>query len=278
MREVPAAMLQQISYAAPDFTELRKHEQRWKERKAKEAKEKEEARLKEEKLATVETASIDVDQDFKFSHLHNHTQFSVLQSTSDVASLVNKALEFKSPGVALTDHGNMYGAFLFWKEIDSQNKKIKEHNAAIEKGEITGEKKSELKCIIGCEVNICADHKDKTKKDNGFTQVLIAKNRKGYENLCRISSIGLIDGAYYVPRIDKDVLVKYKEGLIATTGSLNSEVPYSIINLGEQQGEQAFLWYKEQFGEDFYVEINSQYKTQDEEYANEKLLTLRQKV
>jgi DNA polymerase-3 subunit alpha len=269
--EITSDLLPSVNYVAPDFTELSKHEQYWKERKAKEAKAKEEA----EKVSDAETLSTDVD--LKFSHLHNHTQFSVLQSTSDVASLVNKAIEFKSPGVALTDHGNMYGAFLFWKEIDNQNKKIKEHNAAVEKGEIVGEKKTELKCIIGCEVNICENHKDKTKKDNGFTQVLIAKNRTGYENLCRISSIGLIDGSYYVPRIDKDILVKYKEGLIATTGSLNSEVPYSIINLGEQQGENAFLWYKEQFGEDFYVELNRQYKNQDEEYANTQLLTLAKK-
>ncbi|MGZ4042767.1 MAG: DNA polymerase III subunit alpha, partial [Bacteroidia bacterium] len=279
VREVPAEMLQSINYIAPDFTELIKHEQHWKERKASEAKEREDAKQKEEaaKVSSGNTAIAESNVEIRFSHLHNHTQFSVLQSTSDVSTLVAKALEYNSPGVALTDHGNMYGAFLFWKEIDSQNKKIKEHNAAVEKGEIVGEKKNELKCIIGCEVNICANHKDKTKKDNGYTQVLIAKNRKGYENLCRISSIGLIDGAYYVPRIDKDVLVQYKEGLIATTGSLNSEVPHSIVNLGEQQGEAAFLWYKEQFGDDFYVELNRQYKTQDEEYANEKLLSLAKK-
>lgn len=271
VKELSSDALPSINYIAPDLSELSKHEQYWKERKAKEAEE------KSAKVSEVESVIVDTDVDIKFSHLHNHTQFSVLQSTSDVSALVNKALEFKSPGVALTDHGNMYGAFLFWKEIDAQNKKIKEHNLAIEKGEITGEKKTELKCIIGCEVNICENHKDKSKKDNGFTQVLIAKNRKGYENLCRISSIGLIDGAYYVPRIDKDVLIKYKEGLIATTGSLNSEVPYSIINLGEQQGEAAFLWYKEQFGDDFYVELNRQYKTQDEDYANDRLLTFAKK-
>lgn len=269
--EITSDLLPTINYVAPDFTELSKHEQYWRDRKAKEAA------AKEKQEAAKISEAVDTDVDFKFSHLHNHTQFSVLQSTSDVSSLVNKAIEFKSPGVALTDHGNMYGAFLFWKEIDSQNKKIKEYNASIDKGEIIGEKKTELKCIIGCEVNICENHKDKTKKDNGFTQVLIAKNRTGYENLCRISSIGLIDGAYYVPRIDKDILVKYKEGLIATTGSLNSEVPYSIINLGEQQGENAFLWYKEQFGEDFYVELNRQYKNQDEDYANTQLLALAKK-
>ncbi|MCE3258531.1 MAG: polymerase subunit alpha [Bacteroidetes bacterium] len=267
--EISSDLLPAINYVAPDLTALSKHEQYWKERKAKEKEE-----------ATV-TASPEVftatELDFKFSHLHNHTQFSVLQSTSDVAALVGKALEYNSAGVALTDHGNMYGAFLFWKEIDSQNKKIKEHNAALEKGEITGEKKEELKCIIGCEVNICENHKDKSKKDNGFPQVLLAKNRKGYENLCRISSIGLIDGAYYVPRIDKEVLMQYKEGLIATSGSLNSEIPYSIINLGEQRGEEIFLWYKEQFGDDFYVELNRQYKTQDEEYANERLIALAKK-
>lgn len=279
VREIGADVLPLINYVAPDFTELSKHEQYWKERKAREEKEREALKQKEEeaKKASIANTSPLSGTNIRFSHLHNHTQFSVLQSTSDVSTIVNKAIEFGSPGLALTDHGNMYGAFLFWKEIDAQNKKIKEHNAAIDKGEVVGEKKNELKCIIGCEVNICADHKDKSKKDNGFTQVLIAKNRKGYENLCRISSIGLIDGAYYVPRVDKNVLMKYKEGLIATTGSLNSEVPYSIINLGEQQGESAFLWYKEQFGEDFYVEINRQYQTRDEEYANEKLLELARK-
>ena len=279
VKEIGAETLTTIQYTAPDFTELRKHEQVWKERKAKEEKERELQKQKEEaaKKETFTSVTAVTGDLPKFSHLHNHTQFSVLQSTSDVSSIVNKAIEFGSPGLALTDHGNMYGAFLFWKEIDSQNKKIKEHNVSVEKGEITGEKKTELKCIIGCEVNICADHKDKSKKDNGFTQVLIAKNRKGYENLCRISSIGLIDGAYYVPRIDKNILMQYKEGLIATTGSLTSEVPYNIINLGEQQGEAAFLWYKEQFGEDFYVEINRQYQTRDEDYANEKLLELAKK-
>jgi len=279
VREITAGMLLTINYVAPDFTELIKHEHYWKDRKASEEREREEVKRKEgaEILSTSNAAAVIGISDIRFSHLHNHTQFSVLQSTSDVVSLVGKAIEFGSPGVALTDHGNMYGAFLFWKEIDSQNKKIKEHNAAVEKGEIVGEKKTELKCIIGCEVNICADHKDKSKKDNGCTQVLIAKNRKGYENLCRISSIGLIDGAYYVPRVDKEVLMKYKEGLIVTTGSLNSEVPSSIINLGEQQGEEAFLWFKEQFGEDFYVEINRQYQTRDEEYVNEVLLKLAKK-
>lgn len=279
VRELSAEMLSTINYVAPDLTELAKHERYWKERKAKEAQEKELAKQQEgaSQIASTQTATVRSDATVRFSHLHNHTQFSVLQSTSDVASLVNKAIEYNCPGVALTDHGNMYGAFLFWKEIDGQNKKIKEHNAAIEKGELVGEKKNEIKCIIGCEVNVCDNHKDKTKKDNGYTQVLIAKNRKGYENLCRISSIGLIDGAYYVPRIDKNVLVQYKEGLIATTGSLNSEVPNTIINLGEPQGEQAFIWYKEQFGEDFYVEINRQHKSQDEEYVNDKLLALAKK-
>ena len=286
VREIGAELLPSISYIAPDFSELIKHEQYWKERKISEEKVKEETKRKEEaeNIAAVNAVeSVDVS-DIKFSHLHNHTQFSVLQSTSDVVSLVAKAIEFGSPGVALTDHGNMYGAFIFWKEIDTQNKKIKEHNAAIDKGDPSAPiaigaqgLKNELKCIIGCEVNVCADHLDKTKKDNGCTQVLIAKNRKGYENLCRISSMGLIDGAYYVPRIDKDILVKYKEGLIATTGSLNSEVPYTIINLGEQQGEEAFLWYKEQFGDDFYVEINRQYQSRDEEYANEVLLKFAKK-
>lgn len=278
VQELTADMLPLISYQAPDLSELYKHEQAWKARKAAEERAREEARQQEEarKQAAATTTQVDIAS-IRFSHLHNHSQFSVLQSTSDVEEIVSRAIEYGSPGVALTDHGNMYGAFLFWKEIDGQNKKIREHNAAIDKGEATGQKKTELKCIIGCEVNVCADHKDKTKKDNGFTLVLIAKNRRGYENLCRISSIGLIDGSYYVPRIDKAVLMQYKEGLIATTGSLSSEVPSAILNLGEQQAETAFLWYREQFGEDFYVEINRQHQTRDEQHVNETLLALAKK-
>jgi DNA polymerase-3 subunit alpha len=257
--------LQTINYVAPDLTGLYKHEQAWKERKAVSSIKKEVGR----EQTTDATANSILPT--AFSQLHNHTQFSVLQSTSDVGDLVKKAIEYNMPAVALTDHGNMYGAFLFWQAIDKHNKGVKSHNEAVDKGEKTEDKQTELKCIIGCELFVCKDHKDKTKQDNGYTQVLIAKNRLGYENLSRLSSIGLIDGAYYLPRIDKDLLVKYKDGLIATTGSLSSEIPNLILNVGEEQAEEAFLWYKELFGEDFYIELN-RHDLPDENHVNDVLL------
>ncbi len=261
--EIPADELQTIHYVAPDLTELYKHEQVWKERKNKKTEVK--TQKPDEAVLTSDISNL------TFSHLHNHTQFSVLQSTSDVADLVKKAIEYNMPAVALTDHGNMYGAFLFWQSIDKHNKGIKSHNESIDKGEKQGDKKSELKCIIGCELFICKDHKDKSKQENGYTQVFIAKNRLGYENLSRLSSAGLIDGFYYVPRIDKDLLLKYKDGLIATTGSLSAEIPNLILNVGEEQAEEAFVWYKDLFGEDFYVELN-RHDLPDENHVNDVLL------
>jgi DNA polymerase-3 subunit alpha len=261
--ELTVADLPLITYQAPDLTELYKHEQAWKERKNQKAGTG--GQKTEAPAIAVEVGNL------KFSHLHNHTQFSVLQSTSDVGDLVKKAIEHNMPAVALTDHGNMYGAFLFWQSIDKHNKGVKSHNESIDKGEKQGEKKTELKCIIGCELFVCKDHKDKSKQDNGYTQVLIARNRAGYQNLSKLSSVGLIDGAYYVPRIDKNLLVQYKDGLIATTGSLSSEIPNLILNVGEEQAEEAFVWYKELFGDDFYVELN-RHDLPEENHVNTILL------
>ena len=211
-----------------------------------------------------------------FSHLHNHSQFSVLQSTSDVKDMVKKAVDYNLKALAITDHGNMYGAFIFWQSIDKVNKLIRAENEEILKNKKEGKLKDELKCIIGCELNICLNHQDKTKQDNGYTQVLLSKNRKGYQNLSKLSSIGLIDGAYYVPRIDKQLLKQYKEGLIATTGGLNSEIPFLILNVGEEKAEAAFIWYKDLFGDDFYVEIN-RHNLPDENYVNMVLLSFAKK-
>ncbi|HRD39079.1 MAG TPA: PHP domain-containing protein, partial [Bacteroidia bacterium] len=182
----------------------------------------------EEKVIQTDSSATDL-KNISFTHLHNHSQFSVLQSTSDVADLVKKAAEYNMPAIALTDHGNMYGAFTFWQSVDKQNKGIKAHNDAIDKGEKQGEKKKEIKCIIGCELYVTKNHTDKSKQDNGFAIPFLAKNKHGYENLSKLSSIGFVHGFYYVPRIDKDVLVQHKEGLIVTTGGLMGEVPSLIL-------------------------------------------------
>ena len=133
-----------------------------------------------------------------FAHLHNHSQFSVLQSTISVKNLVKSATDSNMPAVAITDHANMMGAFHFVKEVKAHNKAVKERNAeAIGKGELPTE--TEIKPVIGCEFFVCDDHNNKSVKDYGYQIVLLAKNKKGYHNLAKMSSIAYTDGFYYVP-------------------------------------------------------------------------------
>lgn len=208
--------------------------------------------------------------DIPFAHLHNHTQFSILQSTIDVKSLVNKAAELNMPAVALTDTGNMMAAFHFEKAVSTYNKALKgEREAALEKGEIFT--KQELLPIIGCEFNVCKDLEDKKQKDNGYQVVFLAKNKKGYHNLIKLASIAYTKGMYYVPRIDKKVIEQYKEDLIVLSGNLYGEVPSLILNVGEAQAEEALIWWKTQFGEDFYLEI-MRHGQENENRVNETLL------
>jgi DNA polymerase-3 subunit alpha len=192
--------------------------------------------------------------DVPFAHLHNHTQFSILQSTINISGLVAKTAELNMPAVALTDTGNMMAAFHFEKAIASYNKALKaEREKAIENGEPFTKK--DIIPIIGCEFNVCKNLEDKTQKDNGYQVVLLAKNKKGYHNLIKLASMAYTKGMYYVPRIDKKVIEQYKSDLIVLTGNLYGEVPNMILNLGENQAEEALLWWKEQFGEDLYIEI-----------------------
>ena len=214
-------------------------------------------------------------EDTSFVHLHNHSQFSVLQSTSDIKSLVNKALEYNMPAVALTDTGNMMGAFHFEKYVNEVNKKIAaERKEAEEKGDKFTKK--EITPIIGCEFHVCEDHTNKTVKDNGYLMVLLAKNRKGYHNLAKMASIAFTKGKYYVPRIDKAVIEEYKEDIIVLSGGMSGEIASKILNIGENQAEEALIWWKEQFGDDFYVEL-MRHGQEDEDRANETLIKLAKK-
>lgn len=228
---------------------------------------------------TVQTTISDEDKrDFKhskFAHLHNHTQFSVLQSTIGVPALVSAAAKNKMTAVAMTDTGNMMGAFHFVSAVMNHNKSVKSKiEAAIENGEQPED--IEIKPIVGCEFNICDNHKDKTKKDNGYQVVFLAKNKKGYHNLAKMSSIAFIDGFYYVPRIDKSVVEKYKEDIIVLSGNLYGEIPSKILNVGENQAEEALIWWKEQFGDDFYLEI-MRHNQEDENRVNKTLIEFSQK-
>jgi DNA polymerase III subunit alpha len=214
-------------------------------------------------------------KDLPFVHLHNHTQFTILQSTMDVKGLINHALNHKMPAVALTDTSNMMAAFHFEKAIAGINKQIKAERAeAEEKGEPFD--KQELMPIIGCELYVCRDRTDKQNKDNGYQVVFLAKNKRGYHNLVKLASIAYTEGMYYVPRIDKTVVEQYKEDLIVLTGGLGGEVPNLLLNVGEKQAEEALLWWKGQFGSDLYVEI-MRHGQEDEDRVNSSLIKLAEK-
>lgn len=204
---------------------------------------------------------IKIVKDSPFFHFHNHSSFSILSATSTVETLVSKAIELNMPAVGITDSGNMMGAFHFVQEIKKKENKIIP--------------------IIGCEVYISERYKQhkftKDNPDKRYTQVLLAKNKNGYHNLSRISSIGYIDGYYAgYPRVSKDVILKYKENIVATTGALSSEIPDLILNVGERNAEEAFLWWKEQFGEDFYVEL-LRHNLPEENHVNEILIKFAKK-
>jgi DNA polymerase-3 subunit alpha len=214
-----------------------------------------------ENIATLEDAS--------FVHLHNHSQFSILQSTSSVIDLVNAAVENNMPAISITDTGNMMGAFHFVQAVSNYNKTL----ADLPKNEEDENPPKPLKAIVGCEFFVCEDHLNKTHKDNGYQIVMLAKNKNGYHNLAKMASIAYTDGFYYVPRIDKNIVEKYKEDIIVLTGSLYGEVPGKILNLGENQAEEALLWWKEQFGEDLYVEI-MRHNQEDEKRVNDVLIEM----
>lgn len=211
-------------------------------------------------------------QDLPFVHLHTHSQFSILQSTISIPALVEKTAKLNLPAVALTDIGNMMAAFHFEKAVSGHNKKIKEERKLAEENNEQFSK-NEIVPIIGCTFNICENHLDKTRKDNGYQVVFLAKNKKGYQNLIKLSSIAFTEGMYYVPRIDKALVEQYKEDLIVLSGNLYGEIPYLLLNVGEKQAEDALLWWKERFGPDFYLEV-MRHGQENEDRANEALIRL----
>ncbi|TJY37944.1 DNA polymerase III subunit alpha [Pontimicrobium aquaticum] len=224
--------------------------------------------LQKSQEVNIEKSSVDASEleEVNFVHLHNHSQFSVLQSTISIRDLVASTAKHNMNAVALTDHANMMGAFHFVKEVKNHNRIIKEQNKeALEKGEIpVGQ---EIKPIVGCEFFVCEDHLNKSHKDYGYQIVMLAKNKNGYQNLVKMASIAYTDGFYYVPRIDKTVVEQYKEDIIVLSGNLYGEVSGKILNVGEKQAEEALVWWKEQFKDDFYLEI-MQHNQEDERRVN----------
>ncbi|QTY26745.1 DNA polymerase III subunit alpha [Flavobacterium sp. CS20] len=213
----------------------------------------------------------DLDENLKtlsdetFVHLHNHSQFSILQSTISVQDLIEATSKNNMPAVALTDHANMMGAFHFVNAAKAHNKALTEK-----------QQDQSVKPIIGCEFFVCENHLDKSHKDNGYQIVMLAKNKKGYHNLAKMSSIAYTKGFYYVPRIDKTIIEQYKDDIVVLSGNLYGEIPSKLLNVGENQAEEALLWWKEQFGDDFYIELN-RHQQEDEDRANQSLIKLAQK-
>jgi len=171
-----------------------------------------------------------------FTHLHVHSQYSILDGAASISDLVTKAKNDKMSALALTDHGMMLG--------------VKEFHQTC--------KKNNLKPIIGCETYVASrtisDKTDKVDR-SGHHLILLAKNKTGYKNLVKLISIATTDGFYYKPRIDKNLLKKHSEGLIVSSSCLGGEIPTLLRNNHIKDAEDSILWYKKNFGEDYYLEL-----------------------
>lgn len=202
----------------------------------------------------------------KFSHLHVHTQFSLLDGAASIKGLYKKAIADGMPALAISDHGNMFGAFEFVKEA---------YNHKNDDGTL------KVKPIVGCEFYITTDRHRKTfskeEKDPRNHQILLAKNAEGYKNLVKLTSLGYIEGMYSkYPRIDKELIHKYHEGLIATTCCLGALVPQTILKKGEAEGENEFKWWLNIFQDDYYVELQ-RHGIPEQEKVNDVLLKFAKK-
>lgn len=202
----------------------------------------------------------------QFSHLHVHTQFSLLDGAASIKNLYKKAIKDGMPALAISDHGNMFGVFEFVKEA---------YNHKNEDGSL------KVKPIVGCEFYITQDRHRKTfskeEKDPRHHQILLAKNDIGYKNLVKLTSLGFIEGMYSkYPRIDKELIHKYHEGLIATTCCLGAMVPQAILKKGEAEGENEFKWWLNIFQEDYYVELQ-RHGMPEQDKVNEILLKFAKK-
>ena len=226
-------------------------------------------KFEENKTVSKDFENIDISES-DFSHLHNHSQFSMLQSTIKIKDLVEKTYEYNMKAVALTDLGNMMGAFRFVDAIKKQNKLIKEAN---QEG---SNNKHLIKPIVGCVLNVCDDHLNKNYRDNGYQIVFLAKNKNGYNNLSKLSSLAYTKGFYYVPRVDKNLVLEYKEDLIVLSGNLYGEVSSKILNTGRKEAEESLIWWKNNFNEDFYLEIN-RHNQDDEDTVNNVLIEFSKK-
>ncbi|MDR0812126.1 MAG: DNA polymerase III subunit alpha, partial [Paludibacter sp.] len=236
-----------------------------------------------------------------FVHLHVHSHYSILDGMSTISGLVDKAAKHGMPAIALTDHGNMFGAKEFYNYVKKYNGKAKNKIAELEEAlsdaseaekAVINEKLEKLrqqkpfKAIIGCEAYVA--RRSRTLRENrtdlgGYHLILLAKNKTGYKNLCKLVSAAWIEGFYGKPRIDRELLEKYHEGLIASSACIGGEIPQKLMGKRAKgvdddetadntaspfaedamtvsdddftRAEEAVLWFKNLFGEDYYLEL-----------------------
>jgi DNA polymerase-3 subunit alpha len=201
-----------------------------------------------------------------FSHLHVHTQYSLLDGAANISGLYKKAINDQMPAIAITDHGNMFGAFQFVAEAYKHRLNPDDPN----------DKRLKVKPIVGCEFYVVENRHikqfTKDKRDKRYHQLFLAKNDVGYKNLTKLCSLGYIEGLYSKwPRIDKELILQYHEGLIATTCCLGAEVPQAILSKGEAEAEKLFKWWLDIFGEDYYIELQ-RHDLPEQHTVNEVLL------
>jgi DNA polymerase-3 subunit alpha len=196
-----------------------------------------------------------------FVHLHVHSEYSLLDGAIRIHDLIKKASDYNMPAVALTDHGVMYGIIEFYNE-------------AVKAG---------IKPLLGCEVYIAPNGRFEKQvnknndEDNFYHLTLIAENIKGYKNLMKLVSLGFIEGFYYKPRVDKELLKQYKDGLIALSGCIKGEIPNAIINGKKDKAFNILDEYIDIFGKDnFYLEIQDS-GIHEQDIVNKSLLEISQK-
>ena len=215
--------------------------------------------IEKEKKKKLSVEKSDENISSEYIHLHNHSQYSILQATSSIEKIVKKSIELKMKAVAITDLGNMFGVFKFNKIAQKNN----------------------IKPIIGCEFFVSEDRK-KTKftrdnPDKRFNQILIAKNKEGYENLSYLSSLAYTEGLYgQYPRIDKDLIKKFNKNIIALSGNLYGAIPKLILNQGIEAAEEELKWWLDIFGKDFYIELN-RHGLEEEDHVNQVLIEFSKK-
>ncbi len=197
----------------------------------------------------------------QFVHLHNHSYYSLLDGALPMSKFIEKAKEYKLPALALTDHGNLFGGLEFYQKCLAAG----------------------IKPILGCEmyINSTGSRKERDPRksgEGGYNHlILLAKNHKGYQNLCHLISVSYLEGFYYKPRIDKEILEECNEGLIAMGACLKGEIPQLILQ-GDMEGAlETAEWYKKVFGDRFYLEI-MRFGLEDEAEVNKGLIEIGKKT